>query len=315
MAEWVKAAEMQLELHRWLSSERGRHWCRSWTLASAGDDEQEKRDMYDLLLHAEPSKLLTADAIWVAPEMCEIIQVAKEGFQPEALQANDFITHTGFMYFAEPIHMLDRHKRVVSVGAVSWCPFVDESGTLQNDGMAITLYSAARSEQDEFSHMAREFAKSHGAPDLLPLHLSVISFGNPFDDGDLYDLDGNYTGADEWWRTVQVALRLMQQRVATYGDERLPRPTRRRMFRAEFPLDAVLVIRLRRPTPKHNGHEESETTVEWTHRWLVDGFWRNQPYGKRGEEPYYRQIWISPYVKGPEDLPLVVKKRYYKWDR
>ena len=52
--------------------------------------------------------------------------------------------------------------------------------------------------------------------------------------------------------------------------------------------------------------------VNWTHRWLVDGFWRSQWFPSLGR---HRQIWISPYVKGPEDLPLVIKKRYYKWDR
>ena len=38
------------------------------------------------------------------------------------------------------------------------------------------------------------------------------------------------------------------------------------------------------------------------------GHWRNQPYGTK-EDRYYKQIWIAPYVKGPEDKPLVVKKR------
>ena len=286
MADWTKAAELQLELHRWQTSEKGAHWMQAW-----GDrvcyGEPFKLDMYRTLLLAEQHKLLTAEAIWVSPEMCEIVQMARESFQPEPIMAPDFIVQNGFCFFDKPLYMNDRNGMTVSIGAISWCPYVVPGGD-EVSGMAIGIYSSAYAEQDTFSATHRTYMQQ-GVPSLIPLHFNVVAFGETFGEGDLYDIDGNYTGADEWWRTVQVALRLMQQRISDRYEERLPRPDRRRMQRAGSGIDEVLVIRLRRPS-SHGNHEESGS-VEWTHQWLVDGHWRWQPYG----DGVKRQIWISPY--------------------
>lgn len=47
--------------------------------------------------------------------------------------------------------------------------------------------------------------------------------------------------------------------------------------------------------------------IEWSHKWLVCGHHRNQYYPSTQE---HKLVWISPYVKGPEDKPL--KPRAYK---
>jgi hypothetical protein len=304
MADWFKAAESQLLLHRWHSSEQGKHWMRAWTQRVC-EGEPEKRRIYETLMLAEEHKLLTAESIWVSPEMCEIVQHARESFQPEPVLAQDFITQTGFVYFEQPLYMSDRHGHTVSMGAMSWCPFVIQEEP-QSSGMALAIYSSAHADKDEFSQTHQEYLKQ-GVPPLMPLLFSIVPFNEGIE-GDLYDLDGSYTGADEWWRTMQVALRLMQQRIADRYEERLPRPDRRRLQRAGSAIEDVLVIRLRRPAVKH--HEGESEPQEWTHRWMVDGHWRWQPYA----DGVKRQIWIAPFVKGPEDKPLVIKRRYYKWD-
>lgn len=43
---------------------------------------------------------------------------------------------------------------------------------------------------------------------------------------------------------------------------------------------------------------------DYTHRWIVNGHWRNQWLPSRKT---HRAQWIAPYVKGPEDKPLVVR--------
>ena len=262
MAEWVKAAEVQLEMHRFLTSEPGKKYMRGWVDASCDEDEGRKRSMYQSLILVEAQKLLTADAIWVAPEMCQLVQAARDGFQPEAVEADDFIVPNGFLYFSEPIYMLDRHRMQTSVGAISWCPIEIRSDRTTEEGrwgMAITLYSSVKAREDSFSEMHQEMMRGSGFAELVPLHLSVIEFGDPFGEGELEDEHGRYTGADQWWKTVQVSLRMMQQRIAVRSDERLPRPTRRRMERSgsQMPED-VLVIRLRRPASRHTHDEEHE---------------------------------------------------------
>jgi hypothetical protein len=313
MGEWVRAAEVQLETYRWITSPAGWGYVRQWIGAEKAA-EPDKGNFYDMLSYAEASKLLTASAIWVSPEMCDIVAAAREGFQPETLEADDFIVHTGFCYFAKPLYMFDRNHRTVSIGAMTWCPVVMQdhpSGAPDTNGISITLYSSTRAEEDDYSDAHARFRALFGT-ELTPLHLTAVEFGDPLDEGHMLDDKGHYTGADEWWKTVQTTLRLMQQRVAVSHDERLPRATRRRLEREGMgQVEEVLIVRLRRPMTHHNG-EIGDTPSEWTHRWIVDGHWRNQWYPSIHK---HRQIWISPYVKGPEDKPLVVKRRFYKWDR
>lgn len=54
--------------------------------------------------------------------------------------------------------------------------------------------------------------------------------------------------------------------------------------------------------------------IEWSHRWIVRGHWRHQPYGPR-DNPSYEWRWINPYIKGPEDAPLAMNEHVYKLAR
>jgi hypothetical protein len=342
MAEWVRAAEVQLETHRWLTSPAGVRWQRGW-IAAEMRNEPAKGEVYALLAQAEPQKLLTADAIWVAEEMGEVIDFARETFKAEPMEREDFIVHTGFLYFQKPLLMLDRNSKNVSVGAISWCPVrftnktqaevyaeaspalvgldIDGHGTeatfhdseVEEDqwGMALTIYSSARAEGDDYHQTHVNMQATLGSGELSPLHYTYVMFGSPLDDGDMYDEHEVYTAADHWWKLIQTTLRLMQQRVFEQIETPIPRPERRRWQRAvKHSPKEILVIRLRRTKPKHGDPVESGRTL--THRHIRDGHWRMQPYPSLGRS---RQIWIAPTVVGDDSLPLIVKRRYYKWDR
>jgi hypothetical protein len=88
--------------------------------------------------------------------------------------------------------------------------------------------------------------------------------------------------------------------------ERPDRAQRRRLARA-FPdtaePDRVVTLRLRRVEQRAGG---GETTVEWSHRWLVSGHWRRLPKGV---------VWVRQHVKGPPELPLVVKQHRTLFNR
>ena len=43
--------------------------------------------------------------------------------------------------------------------------------------------------------------------------------------------------------------------------------------------------------------------IEYHHRWIVSGHFRNQTYGPRGS--LRRRQWIPPYIKGPAGAPLL----------
>jgi hypothetical protein len=339
MGEWIAAAEEALAMAHWMGTEKGKAWTRYW-LDSEAHADHRKANLYSLLYRAEPHKLLSADPIWVSSDMCELIDVAREDFPPETIEREDFLVHTGFVYFARCLHMLDRNHRQVSVRAMSWCPVMfrpgdlyevrrseadevapDDHGTVivipMEDGYAgnewgigITLFSSTSDEGDDFHKIHQQMRREWGAGELLALHLTAVEFGSPLDAGHMVDEEGHYTGADQWWKLVQTTLRLMQQRIAIRVDTRLPRAARRRAERQGRGIEEVLVIRLRRESGDRR--EPSGESANYSHRFLRDGHWRNHyfPSLKR-----HRRIRIQPTIVGDPSLPLVIKKRFYKWDR
>ena len=86
----------------------------------------------------------------------------------------------------------------------------------------------------------------------------------------------------------------------------------KRNGRLAMPSDLV-VVRLRRLS---TAVEDTDTPhgdgPDYSHQWLVGGHWRNQWLPSRAA---HRLQWISPYVKGPADKPLVVKERLTVWER
>lgn len=66
----------------------------------------------------------------------------------------------------------------------------------------------------------------------------------------------------------------------------------------------------------HARYEEDEEAGDgnYSHRWIVQGHWRNQPYKENGET-VHKVIWIAPYVKGPDDKPLIFKRRAFEFTR
>jgi hypothetical protein len=65
------------------------------------------------------------------------------------------------------------------------------------------------------------------------------------------------------------------------------------------------VIKLRRTYHSSGSAPSHGKKIEYSHRWFVTGHWRWQPYkNKETKEIEHKRLWISPYVKGPEDMPL-----------
>ncbi len=137
----------------------------------------------------------------------------------------------------------------------------------------------------------------------------------PAEDNDEYsDRNKGYTG--EWMiHPAGAALRqfmlcfwaLCNQKVASGSRGR---KAQRRWIKevGEPPVTGeVRVITLRRySNASDSGHKETEDyETAYSHRWVVNGHWRNQACGRGRKER--KLIWIAPYVKGPEDKPLIIK--------
>lgn len=109
-------------------------------------------------------------------------------------------------------------------------------------------------------------------------------------------------------RFFLALLMLLNQTVTDVAPHEVDRQAARRFRRMGLPKQ-VTVVQLRRH--KNIDRLEGETLVEWAHRWLVRGHWRNQPYKADDGTTVYRRIWIAPYVKGPEDKPFKQSEKVY----
>jgi hypothetical protein len=95
----------------------------------------------------------------------------------------------------------------------------------------------------------------------------------------------------------------------THTAHGLPHHIRRQMQRSgqqgvfednKADVRVVALRRYRERKPPSGDHRH----VDWRHKWWVTGHHRAQWYSK---EKAHKVIWIAPYVKGPEDKPVLEK--------
>lgn len=339
---WKDAYEKQMGLWEWLRSDLGRRHLRAWARAEC-QSSPTKYSVFEMLVPYEEDKLLHADPVYISEEMVDLVEFAQEGWQPETFLEEDVLVPHAFIYLARPTYLHDRHGNTVNVRAISYCPIISEGTAVAEDGvaverrvieagdretidterddidwtkhtrgLAVSLYSDLSDLQDDGAVQTKEKLTEllDVVPDLVHLHMTPIWFGME-PDGESWDVDhpDERTAYEEWWTLMQVLLKMMTQNVAARQSMAPDRHSRRRGIRRGFDPREVLVVKLRRPRHEPTG---SERDVNWTHRWLVGGHWRNQWMPSLDR---HRQTWISPYVKGPDDAPLIVKRKAYEWTR
>lgn len=224
-----------------------------------------------------------AEPFWVASEMVALLHVAATKMPQQRLLATDLPCPHGVVAFAEP---------VAGVRGLMWSELADTGiiihTQLDDSGTGLETAYVWR-----FGHTPKE--STEGFADLRSRSDSTV-------DQDRLGLLNRYLST--FWT-------LSQQRLATPSRELGSRAARRRLERLGLSEIAnVRVVRLRRVGPQQSA--DGSLSVVWSHRWMVSGHWRNQwlPSLKA-----HRLQWIAPYVKGPDDKPLVVKDTVKAWVR
>lgn len=325
-ATWRDAYDTQMGLWRWWRSDAGkayaRHLFRDQTRGLSPGTEHLAASLFS----AEEDRLLLADPVFVSGEMCDVIDAAHRGFQPEPLIPSDLLTPVGFVYLERPVEIPDRFDEPCLLRAFSWSPVVAlrdaENAILPDEtrqqirALQDAPINIARDDDEGLWHWADDVglmtARGVGftiyADDervgVFPIHLTPWWFGMTFD-GNEVDENGQPTGAGWWWRVAQTTLRLMAQRISVRHPTRPARPQRREAARHGWGDRDVLVVRLRRERGEPE-HDEGTGDAAYSHRFIVRGHWRDHWYPSAQT---HRQIWISPFVKGPQDKPLIVRPR------
>lgn len=122
-------------------------------------------------------------------------------------------------------------------------------------------------------------------------------------------------------KLVKTALRLSREEFVgerqTTSIEPLSKAARKKAERTGKKPDMVVLATLRRPKNQKPEELRDAHGREFSHRWIVRGHTRKQPFGKINEEGkrQVKNVWIAPYVKGPADKPLVIKDKVMVWKR
>jgi hypothetical protein len=353
---WDGVLDLQLELSDWFQTDKGLRFGAGFFVSAYKNpvdeyeaknnqwkDEEDARRNGRRWSHRMSSALFNAEPVSVDRDMMTVVKAAVSGFQPEPLQPTDLITPHGLLVLPESMSITDPGGKRLTWRLCLWFPYqrVKAEGTESDSGIHMVLFHDRKDPDDIDMAELETWVRRNGerfTTDFLPTHVVDWSWGETLsaaashatvmdmsysgDEGQpIVDTDGagievhsmtkpsSAKTGQEVHQQVQGIWRLLMQHIAVRNSVAPNRQERKRT--ARLPQHNITFVRLRRPESEREPGEP--TTVHWSHRWLVGGHWRNQWYPSLG---MHRQIWISPYVKGPEELPLVANKgRVFRLDR
>jgi hypothetical protein len=307
-APWTSALDAQLELIRFWRSAEGVQVANMANLIPAMRqgldlDLEDPRVRDQVKAVGRKTAATFADQLdraatyWVAAEVVRLLAAAGPSLPPVTPRIEDLPYPSGFAYFETGVPTSARIPEEYEDYADD--DFLSENiEVLQwaHDGEEVVVvpYFAATTRRDGRS------VTPHGTP-LGAYHWR---YGEP--------IIGN-KGLDEIARLIMAFWLLSQQRIAQAQTRQVTRSARRRAERAKFelPEDGIRVVTLRRLVSEPAA-AALPVDVDWSHRWIVGGHWRQHWYPSLDD---HRPLWIAPYVKGPDGAPLVVKDRVYRFTR
>lgn len=290
-------------------------------LEQAGTGETAAPDAGQRMSQIQHTFLNIAETFAVTDDIYRVIDAAAEALpEGQVLEREDLPCGAGFIWLDTPTHIVDVHGDTIAVRALAWSvvntPKDYAEGYWQEStrrrgyvlaasqaaledaiGMALFVYTDP---SDPADHMHGELANHPLRSRLSPypmLAFTTSLFGEP---------ESVVTAQERWAYTF---FRFIQE--PWIGSDRVHpgRPAARRAQRVSLPAE-VRVVRLRKTVK--SDHSGNHSDVAWSHQWLVRGHWRNQWHPSTQS---HKLRWISPYLKGPEDAPLIVKDHVFAVDR
>jgi hypothetical protein len=244
-----------------------------------------------------------SDTYLVAEDMTKLVVHASKTMPTRTLARIDVPSPLGFAIFdgglgdfwdnvplvPEDEGIVDGSEQCV-IGAISWV-------ALDEKGVIVTLY------RDE----------SFGGGFATARYTYYTDFQWWYEHSIVNPRDHWPTGDEDVFANIFTFWTLIQQRIGLPQKVQMSRAARRRAEREmAFPPEfgEIRVIALRRVNRHSFDDRDSDSEeVDWSHRWIVGGHWRNQWYPSISD---HRQIWINPYIKGPDDKPFVPRDTV--WD-
>ena len=329
---WEIAMQSQVETLRFASSPEGRDYMQFWLKdrhSKYGD--RATTPSAAALMHVVKD-LMMCDPIYISDEMQELTYMAMEDFdRREPITEEDFFLKSGFAYLAEPFVTIDVNMQHVAHRAYSWAVedmvFTEakddeydrylrrEAGYSEEDMMLESRVEVALrvilwshiDDKDDIGWNDLGLEKVLGGQKWAISHCTTMPLSQI---NNVTETMGEGDVRAHWLTFLRVMNRLMAEKITLSTRYKAHRTTRRGAGRVNLKVEDVIVVELRRRSEK--GTSENGSKREYSHRWIVKGFWRNQYYPTLRS---HRKKYIGAHVKGPKDKPLIVKKRIWLWDR
>lgn len=241
--------------------------------------------------------LAQAELWWVAEDMLSLLETAAAQMPSQDLMPDDPPTPCpGLVVFERPVESIDSGMdQPMLISGMLWAQHTQLSPT------HVPLYG----------FLAIEAFAAFDAPVGLafwPVGGSTWRLREPLDH---CDEEGSRECASvlEDRRRIAAFWTLIQQEKVVETERRPLSPkAAKRLERAGMPVSDIRIARLRRA--RREGSSSDAGDASYSHRFVVSGHWRNQWLPSRKA---HRLQWIAPYVKGPEDKPLVIKETVKAW--
>jgi hypothetical protein len=270
----------------------------------------------------------------VDPEIVDLISSGAATMPSYELQMSDAPSTHGFVWFPDGLLIKDVRGKVVVVKAITWTAGydADEEPPTGYDALDVNEFAAKGyifnvmtdplDQRDEYNDQAKDLQL-----DLVPgmreaIRWSIVGQWVWQEGRGLPPVESS-SEAIQWiaafWRFVQEPW--IEHRAIAPSNA-----ARKRAVRDKRDPSRVRVVRLRKEAHEYErpGRKGGGSSIEWSHRWVVKPFWRDQHYpsmgpaklpsGERNPDSH-RPKYIPSFVKGPKDKPLIVKDVAYLVDR
>lgn len=256
----------------------------------------------------EIKSVRSAQNFWVAPDMVALVNGAFETMPDEEVLLEEPPAPHGILLMGQPFT-----QQCSDPGCGEEHPFIgfhwrpahrvlpanEHSDEQHDDGLLFTWVAPTSAEERQWM----------GNTPFSPANSAIfIPAGRQLNTSYSVEIGAMSAQSAQLCKYARAMWTLMQQPLAATTEAKPYRALRRRLEKEGHPPAPVVVVKLRRRLTQTSNGEGNP--VDWSHRWVVRGHWRNQWHPRLQQ---HRATWISEHVKGPEDKPLVVKDKAILW--
>jgi hypothetical protein len=255
--------------------------------------------------------LENAQTVFVADWVVDTLADAVDTFPTEyAPHLAEMPFDNGFAYLGRPVELRTRPNFVIDVHAISW---VRNGSTV-----LIALYGMSSNAHvvGQAMEVKSAYVMKLGDPIEEALARLTVNEGTWYEvNDDLItptavdsEVQTAFIETETRW-TLRFAASLwlfMGERLTQTETTMAPRALRRQMERDRLQMEPKVQTIILRAVDRPSGYEERPGR-DYQVRWVVRGHWAKRWVGKMDGSEERRLVprWISAYVKGPADAPLI----------